>query len=175
VLSAVADRHLNRLALLVLATDIGGIGASFVTGDPRLLVAKNSIISSIVAVGIIVSVMRGEPVMSAGLQPFLTKGDPARATAWEHLAATSATFARYQRRYSLIWGVFLLVDCVARTVGAFTLPVATMSWLGTVFIVVAVAAAVVVSGGVAASPLDELMTAEVARSAGGGDAELATS
>jgi hypothetical protein len=41
--------------------------------------------------------------------------------------------------FSVIWGVALLAECVARLVGAFTLPVSTMVWLSTVFTMSAIA------------------------------------
>lgn len=64
----------------------------------------------------------------------------------------------------MIWGCALLAECAARLVGAYTLPVATMAWLGTVITIGAIGVAVVV-GGVAAGPMQRLVTAEAARPA----------
>jgi hypothetical protein len=53
----------------------------------------------------------------------------------------------------------LLADCAARIVGAFTLPVTTMVWLSTVFVIGAIALGVLV-GRLAAAPIEEMVRAE---------------
>jgi hypothetical protein len=85
-----------------------------------------SVISSVVGFGLLLSVWRGPPLMSAGLKPFVTKGNPAKTEAWDRLRETSARFRALEQRYSLIWAVALLADCAGRVAGAFTLPVSTM-------------------------------------------------
>jgi hypothetical protein len=67
--------------------------------------------------------------MTAGLKPFITKGDGLRTAAWDHLVATSRQFRRYENRFSLIWGFSLLTECALRIVAAFTLSPSTMAWL----------------------------------------------
>ena len=46
---------------------------------------------------------------------------------------------------------------MARVTGAFTVPVGTMVWLSTVMIAGAIGLAMVVSGAVAARPMEELL------------------
>lgn len=158
----VVERRLNTLALLMLTVNLAGIAVSFATGDPRLMIAKDSAISSVIGIAILVSVAARRPLMSAGLRPFVTRGSAARTAAWDRLAATSARFRRLELSFSAIWGVALLADCVARLVGAFLLPVATMVWLSTAVSLGAIGGAVLV-GGVAAGPLTGLVDAESAR------------
>src|SRR5215475_1797631 len=50
VFAAVAARELNLLALLMVLVSVAGIAISFATGDPRLMLAKESVISSVIAV-----------------------------------------------------------------------------------------------------------------------------
>jgi hypothetical protein len=103
--------------------------------------------------------------MTAGLKPFLVKGDQAREAAWARLqsgaAAGSAEFWRRERAFSLVWGGVLLAECVARIVGAYTMPVDTMVWLGGVVMAVAVVIGIKVGGGLAAGPMERLIAAEV--------------
>jgi hypothetical protein len=118
------------------------------------MIAKDGLVSSAIGIGILVSVVRGRPVMSAGLRPFLTKGEAAREAAWEALrtgsaqvaTAGSAAFRRNELAYSVVWGVALVLECVTRVVGAYTLPLATMAWLPTVLLIGAIGVASVVSG-----------------------------
>ena len=110
----------------MLATNVVGIAISHVTGDPRLMIAKDSATSGMVALSIALSAIVGRPLMSAALKPMLTRGDAALTTAWDRLSAESEAFGGLERRYSLIWGCALLADCAGRLAGAFTLPVDTM-------------------------------------------------
>lgn len=154
-----AERAVNLLAALMLSVNVAGVAVSFWTGDPRMMIAKDAVISSVIGLAILVSATRRRPLMTAGLKPFLTRGDPRRAAAWDRLATGSARFRRYERLFSTIWGLALLADCAARLTGAFLLPVGTMAWLGTVFIVAAIVLASIV-GGTAARPMEAMLVAE---------------
>jgi len=97
-----------------------------------------------------------------------------RQREWNALAATSLRFRRVEKAFTLIWGCRLLADCVARFVGAVTLPVATMAWLGTVILLGAVGAGIV-AGGIASQPTEKLVreAAMAKLDAGGADASCA--
>lgn len=105
--------------------------------------------------------------MTAGLKPFLVKGDAAKEAAWERLtagrAAASADFLRRERVFSVVWGAVLLGECVLRVVGAYTVPVETMVWLGSVVMVVAMGAGFVVGGALGAGPMQAMVAEEAAR------------
>ncbi|WP_308290220.1 VC0807 family protein [Streptomyces kronopolitis] len=177
VWSLVRRSGVNGLALLILVVNVVGLATSTVTGDPRLMLAKDSVTSSVIGISIIVSVYLGKPLMTAGLKPFATKGAPAGEAAWDRLAAGSVPFRRAERRFSLIWGTVLLTECVVKGIGAYTVPVHTMVWLGTVLTVVAIAVAMVVGGGSCADPMEKMVKAEVERTAetATGDAGAAAS
>ena len=159
----VADRRLNLLAVLMLAVNLAGIGISFLTGDPRAMIAKDSVVSSVIAFAILGSVMLRRPLMSAGLKPFMTRGEPLRTAAWDRLAVASPRFRRLELAFSTIWGLALLAECSARLVGAYTLPVTTMVWLGTVMTLGSIGVAIV-AGGAAAGPVQKMIDAEAAAS-----------
>jgi hypothetical protein len=50
-------QKLNLLAVLMLAVNLVGIVVSFLTGDPRAVIAKDSIVSSVIAFVILGSVI----------------------------------------------------------------------------------------------------------------------
>ncbi|MFF5020186.1 VC0807 family protein [Streptomyces sp. NPDC001165] len=159
------ERKVNGLAGLILVVNVVSLLLSFVSGDPRLMLAKDSGISSTVAIGILVSVRLGKPMMTAGMKPFLVKGDAAKEAAWERLmsgaVAGSTDFRRKERAFSVVWGLALLAECLVRVVGAYTIPVDTMVWLGTVIMVGAIGIAIVISGGLAVGPMEGMLAAEV--------------
>lgn len=161
VYSMVGRRELNLLAGLMLAANAAGIAVSFLTGDPRAMIAKDSIVSSVIALVILGSVAARRPLMTAGLKVYLTKGTPERNAAWERLQARSRAFRRLELLFSAIWGTALLAECVARLIGAYTLPVTTMAWLSTVLTLGAIGLAITI-GGAAAGPMAHLMEKETA-------------
>jgi hypothetical protein len=161
VAGLVAERQLNLLAALMLAVSLAGIGVSLMTGDPRAMIAKDSVVSSVIAFAILGSVVLRRPLMSAGLKPFMTRGQTERIAAWDRLAATSGRFRRLEEAFSAIWGLALLAECAARLVGAYTLPVTTMVWLGTVMTLGSIGVAIV-AGGAAAGPIQKMIDAEAA-------------
>jgi hypothetical protein len=157
----VRERTVNAFAVLILFVNVAGLLLSFVAGDPRLMLAKDSGISSVIGIGILVSVVMGKPMMTAGMKPWLVKGLPARESAWTRLQGRSSAFRRAERVFSVVWGVVLLAECVVRVVGAYTLPVDTMVWLGSVILAAAMALGFVLSGALAARPMAQLLIAEV--------------
>jgi hypothetical protein len=159
ILSIAAEREVNLLAGLILTVNIVGIGISFAAGDPRLMIAKDSAVSSVIGLAILGSVLAGRPLMTAGLKPWLIKGSAERDAAWGRLAAGSPKFRRLEKAFSAIWGTALLAECVVRLAGAFTLPVATMVWLSTVLTLGAIGVAIVV-GGIAAGPMEQMIRSE---------------
>ncbi|MEU8034730.1 VC0807 family protein [Streptomyces sp. NPDC049099] len=160
----VKERRTNALAGLILAVNVVSLLMTFVSGDPRLMLAKDGAVSSTVGIGILLSVRLGRPMMTAGVKPFLVKGDAAKEAAWTRLtsgaAAQSAAFLRKERAYSAVWGLALLAECVARVVGAYTIPVDTMVWLGTVFVIGAIVIGMFVGGGLAFAPMEKMLTVE---------------
>lgn len=90
VWSVVKERKVNALAGLILFVNVVGLALSMVAGDPRLMLAKDSGVSSAIGIGVLVSVRLGRPMMTQGMKPFLVKGDAARAAAWDRLAVNRA-------------------------------------------------------------------------------------
>ncbi|WP_416071006.1 VC0807 family protein [Streptomyces sp. ME08-AFT2] len=174
--SVARQRTVNGLAGLILVVNIVGLVLSFVSGDPRLMLAKDSGVSSTVGIGILVSVMLGKPMMTAALKPFLVKGKAVREAAWERLTSgqsvASADFRKRERAFSVVWGTVLLVECVVRVVGAYTVPVDTMVWLGSVIAIVGMVLGFVLGGALGAGPMEAMVSFETkAADAGVADAE----
>ncbi|MFD9124508.1 VC0807 family protein [Kitasatospora sp. NPDC059571] len=160
-LALLRDRSVNGLALVMLIVNTAGIALSALSGDPRLMLAKDGATSSLIGGSIIVSALAGRPLMTAGLRPFIVRGRTARAAAWDRLAAGSAAFRRNERNFSLVWGGVLLAECAARVVGAYTVPVETMVWLGTVLLMAAIALGILI-GNVFAGRIAEQVIADAA-------------
>lgn len=61
----------------------------------------------------------------------------------------------------MVWGTALLGECVVRAVGAYSLPVDTMVWLGTVIMIVTMGGAFLVGGALGSGPMLAMVAAEV--------------
>ncbi|MCC3775917.1 VC0807 family protein [Streptomyces sp. UNOB3_S3] len=159
--SLVKDRRLNALASLMLVVNAVGLAMSAVTGDARLMLAKDSAGSGVIGAAVLISVLAGRPMMTAGLKPWITKGgDPAKTAAWERLQRESARFRRAELRFSLVWGLALLTESVSRVVAAYTLPAHTVVWLGNVLMGAAVLTAIVATGPLAVDPMEKMVAVE---------------
>ncbi|MEU6122248.1 VC0807 family protein [Streptomyces sp. NPDC047123] len=162
----VRERRINGLAALILTANVVGLLLSLVAGDPRLMLAKDSGITATVGLAVLASVVAGRPLMTAALKPWVTKGNAARDAAWERLSA-ERRFVRRERTFSVVWGVALFGEALVRVVGAYTLSVDTMVWLGGVVAAVAITGAVLVSGGLAVGPMEEMVRGAVGDATGG--------
>ncbi|MFF4601334.1 VC0807 family protein [Streptomyces sp. NPDC001339] len=163
----VRSRGVNGLALLMLIVNGVGLAMSAVAGDARLMMAKDSAVSSVVGLTILLSLRTRRPLMTAGLKPWVTKGSTAGHEAWDRLIAGCERFRRAERRFSAMWGSALLTECVLKVIGAYTLPVHTMVWLGPVLTAVAVLLAMFIAGGSCADPMEKMVKAEMERATGG--------
>ncbi|GAA3088391.1 VC0807 family protein [Streptomyces rectiviolaceus] len=160
--SVLKERRVNGFAALVLAANLVGLLLSLLAGDPRLMLAKDSGITATIGIAVLVSVAAGRPLMTVGLKPWVTKGNPLRTGVWERLIAERGRFARMERMFSVMWGVALFGEAAVRVVGAYTLPVDTMVWLGGVIAGVTITATVVVSGHLVVDPMEKKVSEEVA-------------
>ncbi|MFE0179105.1 VC0807 family protein [Streptomyces sp. NPDC059002] len=157
----VKERRVNGLAALILTANVVGLLLSLVAGDPRLMLAKDSGITGTVGLAVLGSVLAGRPLMTVGLKPWVTKGNAARIAAWERLSAERGRFARMERTFSVVWGLALFGEAVLRVVGAYTLPVDTMVWLGGAIAAVTITLAVLVSGRLAVGPMEQMVAVDV--------------
>jgi hypothetical protein len=128
----IRNRTANPLAMLIVAVNVVSIAITFWAGDPRIMLAKDGAVTSTIGIAILISAFTARPLMTAGLRPFLVKADAARAAAFDRLLTSSPRFRKLERLFNVVWGISFITECTARIVCAFTLPVATMVWLGTV-------------------------------------------
>jgi hypothetical protein len=156
------QRTVNALALLIVAVNVVSIAISFWSGDPRIMLAKDGAISSTIGIAILLSAWTGRPLMTAGLRPFLVKGDAAKDAAFSRLLATSARFRTLEQRFSLVWGTALLAECIVRVCCAFTVPVGTMVWLSTVLTLGSIGVGIV-GGGVFSVPMETMVKDEAGK------------
>ncbi len=89
----------RSFAALILFVNVVGLALGFVSGDPRLMLVKDSGVSSAVGIGVLVSVPAGRPMMTEALKPWLVKERADREAAWARLLRDSPAFRRAERVY----------------------------------------------------------------------------
>ncbi|MFI1161516.1 VC0807 family protein [Streptomyces sioyaensis] len=102
------------IAILVLV----GLG-SFISGSPRLTLARGGWFTGLIALWILGSVFTSRPFTYRALKALL----PGKAGMLEGLWGADPRFRRIWRGLTVLWGAGLLVDAALRVIMAYTLPV----------------------------------------------------
>jgi hypothetical protein len=131
---AVRSRSLNLFATVMLVVFGLGLALSFLSGDPRFLLLKDSIVTGAVGLTFLGTALVGNrPLALAARQGW----SPAEADA---LAADYRSDPYVRRGYrftSAVWGAGLLVEAAVRVPLVYLLPVDVMVGLSTAIQVVA--------------------------------------
>jgi hypothetical protein len=120
VWGAVRHRTLNQFAVLMLLVYGIGLLLAFVSGDPKVLLLKSSLVTAAVgAVFLVTAILGGRPLTLAAAQSFL----PASAEALSERYRSEPHVRRGFRLTSAVWGVGLLAESVLRIPLVVLLPV----------------------------------------------------
>lgn len=116
----VRHRRLNQFALVMVLVYGLGVVLALVSGDPRTLLLRNSLITISIGVVFLVTGLHGRrPLTLTALQSFW----PARA---DHVARQYDRDRRARRgfrRAALVWGIGLILEAVVRVPLVYVLPV----------------------------------------------------
>jgi len=116
---AVRARRLDAFAVFLLILFAVGLGLTFVTGDARFVLVKDSATSGVAGLIFLTSLAIGRPLTYYAAQRF---AGPAGAV---ELRARAAADPAVRRRYSVssaVWGAGLLAEAVLRIPLAYLLP-----------------------------------------------------
>jgi intracellular septation protein A len=118
----IKHRRLDGLALFMIAVLVLGLALSAVTGDVRLLAAKDSLTTAFVGIVFIVTTVVGRPVMYLISRHFRAP-DSASQRRWDELWAAEPEFRRMYVVGSLGWGTAMLAEAVLRMVLVYIWPI----------------------------------------------------
>ncbi|MGE3286971.1 MAG: VC0807 family protein [Pseudonocardia sp.] len=132
---ALRSRTLNVFAAITLVIFGGGLLLVALTGDPRVLLLKASVISAGLGILFVATGVRGRrPLTLAALQGF----EPRRAAEIAARFAAEPAVRRGHRLTSVVWGLGLIAEAVVRVVLVLLLPLPVMVGVSPVLSVVAV-------------------------------------
>lgn len=135
---AVRQRRLNPFSALMLAVFGVGLLLAFVTGDPKLIILKDSAITGIVGLAFLLSLVKGRPLTLEARRAW----SPAEAAEIDQVWNENAGARHAYRVTSLVWGLGMLAEASLRAVLIFLLPVdvmvalSTAMWVTTVVLLV---------------------------------------
>lgn len=118
----IRKRRIDALGVFVLVVIAASIGASFITGSPRFLLAKEGVFTAVVGGAFYVSLFRDRPlsfVIGRALLGRVTRS----ATVWDELWLTDARFRRRWRISAIIWGTGMILDAAVRVLMSYSMSV----------------------------------------------------
>jgi hypothetical protein len=164
VLVAVRQRVLNAFGFIMLVIFGLGLVLSFVTGDVRFLVLKDSIGTGVLGLCFLGFALAGHPLTLAATRTWA----PERAAAMAERYRTVPAVRHGHFVASMVWGLGLLAEALLRVLLVFLLPISVVVGLST-------ALAVLVIGGLVMWTSWYLRRARAALGVQGRAAEAASS
>jgi hypothetical protein len=135
---AVRERTLSQFAAVMLVIFGGGFLLSLISGDPRFLLVKGSIVSG--AVGILFLALRSTRPLTLAAQQ---SQHPSHAQELADEYRTEPAVRAAHKKASTVWGVGLLLEAAVRIPLIFLLPVEVMVGLSTAMQIAVIAVLVV--------------------------------
>ncbi|MFI1916076.1 VC0807 family protein [Nocardia sp. NPDC020380] len=135
IYQVIKARRIDALSAIILVGFAFGLIASFISGDARMMIVRDSLSTAAIGLAFLISALIGKPLTyAASLKAFATS-DPAKAAAMAESYRTVPGVRKVHLALASVWGVGLLAEAGARVVLAYQLPVHTMAWLSTVLMV----------------------------------------
>jgi intracellular septation protein A len=123
IFTAVAERRLDSLAVLVLLMVVASLALTLVTGDAKFALAKESFFTAAAGIWCLLTLTGKKPIMYYAARPFATRGKSTREKLWEPTWNVSPEFRTMVKRITLAWAVMFLADSVARIIVIQSVPV----------------------------------------------------
>jgi intracellular septation protein A len=123
-------RKVGGLALFTLTILVLSVGASFLTGSERFLLAKDGWLTAAAGLWLLATLRTNRPFIYEAARPIADAKAKTPEDTWTHRFATSESFRHGMRVVTAAWGIALVLDAVVRAVMAYTLPVDLVPGLG---------------------------------------------
>ncbi|QRX95206.1 VC0807 family protein [Streptomyces noursei] len=124
------DRRLEAMAAFMAGVMVLGMVVSLVSGGTRFMLAKDGWVTGAAGLCFLGSAWARRPLAYLGARPLLEGRFRSDGTPWETLWENEAAFRRIWRVSTVMWGIALLADAVARVVMSYALPVEVVPGLG---------------------------------------------
>ncbi|WP_433576285.1 VC0807 family protein [Nocardia brasiliensis] len=138
VAEAIRHRRLEVFPAILLSVFTFGLVASLISGDPRMMIVKDSAGTLLIGLAFLISAVVGKPLTYLAARKAAVAGGPARVAALEAVYRDNAAKRRMFATLAVLWGAGLVVEAMVRVVLAYQLPIPTMAWLSPVLMIAVV-------------------------------------
>jgi hypothetical protein len=135
----VRHRRVDALALIVLVTLILAVVVSLISGNARVTLARDCLITGGLGVMFLASLTRRRPLVFHLLAPLAAARDPRGRAGVEDRFQGSSELRSVLRVSTAVWGLLLLADGLLRLLAALLLPVPQAATAATVLTIATVA------------------------------------
>ena len=118
----VRTRRADIIGVVSLVFIVVGVVASLISGDPRFVLIKESLLTGVFGLVCLASLLLPRPLMFYFGRQFMTGGDPLRAAEFES-KWQYPHFRTANRVITLVWGLAYLVEAAVRVALSFVLPI----------------------------------------------------
>jgi hypothetical protein len=115
-------RSPDMIGIVSLVFIVVGVATSLISGDPRFILIKESLLTGVFGLVCLVSLLLPRPLMFYFGRQFAGGGDPARAAAFEAMWRYPR-FRAVNRNMTVVWGVGYLAEAAVRVVLSFAVPI----------------------------------------------------
>jgi intracellular septation protein A len=130
VYQVIRNRRVDGFAIFIVMMLLLSIGVSFLTGSVRFLLAKDGWLTAVAGLFIFGTMFRRRPFTYQASRPLLEGRFGPKDMTWDEAWDAEPKFRRLWRNLTLVWGIGLILDAVARVIMAYTLPVDVVPGLG---------------------------------------------
>ncbi|MBF6130153.1 VC0807 family protein [Nocardia brasiliensis] len=135
LVEAIRHRRLEVFPAILLSVFAFGLVTSLISGDPRMMIVKDSAGTLLIGLAFLISALVGKPLTYLAARKAAVAGGPARVAALEAVYRDNAAKRRMFAMLAVLWGAGLVAEAMIRVVLAYRLPVPTMAWLSPVLMV----------------------------------------
>jgi hypothetical protein len=140
---AARDRTWNLFATVMLVSFLVGLGLAFVSGNPRFLLLKDSVLTGTIGICFLVSTAVGRPLTLAAAQGWSEGRSGSLVADYD----SNPLVRRGHRVCSLAWGFGLLAEALIKVPLIYLLPITVMVGLSTGITVTAISLLIAVTFG----------------------------
>lgn len=130
VVTLLAHRRVDPVGALMVASLLGALAGSLISGNPRFLLAKDGLLTGLWGAWFVASARGGRPAALVFARPLMEGTSWFGHRSWDLLWATEPRFRRIWRVATVTWGIGLLFDAAIRTVIAYSLPIDQVPAIG---------------------------------------------
>jgi intracellular septation protein A len=124
VVEAIKARRLEVFSGFMLCIFAAGLLATLISGDARMMIVKDSVVTAVVGLAFGISALTRKPLIY-----FAARKSHPQPEAFEATYDSTPAMRGKFKLMSATWGVGFLIEAAIRVVLAYQLPVSTMVWL----------------------------------------------